>query len=319
MRNSATPTIVTGSEQDLQGTDRLRLNQVSPKDAPWDKHKATAEVVEDFYKGSRFDRYGKRMEDCSQLLDFVLQGAEDGVIGLRLQAAHFCRVRNCPVCQWRRSLRWKAKAHEVLPKVAADYPSHRWLFLTLTVKNCPVENLRETLAEMNKGWRRLTDRLGFPAIGWLKSTEVTRGKLGDAHPHLHILLLVSGGYFSRGYLSQEQWKANWKKAMKLDYDPQVNVKAIKKGTDPAVIVPELLKYCTKESDLTADRDWLITITTQLHKTKAITTGGILKEYLSKLEEEPDDLIGDEAETTGEDFGGVRFGWATNDKHYKMID
>jgi hypothetical protein len=107
--------------------------------------------------------------------------------------------------------------------------------------------------------------------------------------------------------------------MKLDYQPQVNVKAIKKGSDPAIIVPELLKYCTKESDLTADRDWLIAITTQLHKTKSITTGGVLKEYLRSLEEEPEDLIGNEEEGDGENYGGVRFGWQTEDKHYRMKD
>ncbi|WP_170869787.1 protein rep, partial [Shigella sonnei] len=26
---------------------------------------------------------------------------------LRLREAHFCRVRHCPVCQWRRSLMWQ--------------------------------------------------------------------------------------------------------------------------------------------------------------------------------------------------------------------
>jgi hypothetical protein len=29
-----------------------------------------------------------------------------------LSASRFCRVRTCPVCQWRRSLMWKAKAYQ---------------------------------------------------------------------------------------------------------------------------------------------------------------------------------------------------------------
>jgi hypothetical protein len=172
---------------------------------------------------------------------------------------------------------------------------------------------------MNKGWKQLTKTSAFPAVGWLKSVEVTRGELGDAHPHFHVLLVVPAGYFSNNYLSQQDWRDKWQKVMKLDYPPQVNVKAIKKGSNPTEIVPEVLKYATKESDLTTNKDWLITITTQLHKTKAITTGGILKEYLRTLEDEPEDLIGADNEAEGEDYGGVRFGWQTKDKHYRMTD
>jgi hypothetical protein len=63
---------------------------------------------------------------------------------LKLVSTHFCRVRHCPICQWRRSLQWKARAYENLPRVVADYPNGRWMFLTLTMKNCPLEDLRET-------------------------------------------------------------------------------------------------------------------------------------------------------------------------------
>jgi len=38
------------------------------------------------------------------------------------------------------------------------------------------------------------------------------------------------------------------------------------------------------------QDWLIGMATQLHKTRAIATGGILKDYLKVLEDEPEDLI-----------------------------
>nr|AAD13846.1 OrfB [Leptolyngbya sp. PCC 6402] len=32
----------------------------------------------------------------------------------------------------------KARAYKTLPKVVADYPTARYLFLTLTVKNCAI-------------------------------------------------------------------------------------------------------------------------------------------------------------------------------------
>ena len=52
-------------------------------------------------------------------------------------------------CQWRRSLMWKAKAYKILPRIVEAYPSHRFLFLTLTVKNTDITILNQTLKQMN--------------------------------------------------------------------------------------------------------------------------------------------------------------------------
>ncbi|MGZ7278142.1 protein rep, partial [Streptococcus pyogenes] len=68
---------------------------------------------------------------------------------MRLRSAEFCRVRHCPVCQWRRSLMWQARFYQALPRIVADYPDSRWMFLTLTVRNCDIADLAETLTAMN--------------------------------------------------------------------------------------------------------------------------------------------------------------------------
>ena len=113
------------------------LADLSEKDKPWDKHRGNADRVSNHYARSRYQKYSERIDSCSGLLDFRLVPEEsEGVYKLKLAATKFCRVRHCPVCQWRRSLMWKAKAYQALPKVIRDYPKHRWLFLTLTVKNC---------------------------------------------------------------------------------------------------------------------------------------------------------------------------------------
>ncbi|WNN88804.1 protein rep [Gloeocapsopsis dulcis] len=149
-------------------------------------------------------------------MDFrLVLEASDGEYKLKLAASRFCRVRHCPVCQWRRSLMWKAKAYQALPKVKQDYPKYRWLFLTLTVKNCPIYELQKTLDWMNKSFVRLTKLKDFPAIGWIKSVEVTRGKDGNAHPHIHCLLMVAPSYFGLNYLSQERWVELWQKSARL--------------------------------------------------------------------------------------------------------
>jgi plasmid rolling circle replication initiator protein Rep len=300
--------------------DSPGLSDLSERDKPWDKHRSNADKASNHYRGSKeFHRYAERIDICSQLLDFRLVPDQDqGEIKLKLSAARFCRVRNCPVCQWRRSLMWKAKAYKVLPKIVAKYPTHRWLFVTLTVKNCPITELKETLTWMNKSWQRLTQLKAFPAIGWLRSTEVTRGKDGSAHPHFHCLLMVAPGYFGKNYIRQDEWVEMWRRSLRIDYNPVLDVQAVKKGQQPMQLVPELLKYCVKESDLVGDRVWFLELTRQIHKMKAVVTGGVLKEYLKELESEPEDLIG-EGEEGEADQGHLYFGWRRKQKRYKLVE
>ena len=298
------------------------LSDLSKKDKPWDKHRGNSDRVANHYRNTEeFDQYAQRIDFCSQLLDFKLTpDADVGELKLKLANARFCRVRHCPVCQWRRSLMWKAKAYRILPKIVEDFPKYRWLFLTLTVKNCAIAELKSTLQWMNKAWQRLTQRKIFPAAGWLRSTEVTRGKDRTAHPHFHCLLLVSSNYFcGRGYIKQAQWVELWRSCLKVDYNPILDVQAVKKGKQPMDLVPEILKYCVKESDMVGDKEWFLELTRQMHKMKCVTTGGVLKNYLKDLESEPEDLIGKDEDEVSVDEGHLYFGWRRREKKYRLVD
>ena len=294
------------------------LSDLSERDKPWDKHRGNADTVSDYYQGSEFKTYGDRVHYCSEFLDFrLVPDDETGLLKLKLNSARFCRVRHCPVCQWRRSLMWKAKAYQVLPKIVEDYPKHRWLFLTLTVRNCQIAELRSTLTWMYQSFKRMVKLKIFPAVGWIKSTEVTQGKDGSAHPHFHCLLMVRPGYFGKNYLKQSNWVEIWRRSLRIDYNPILDVQAIKRGSQPMSLVPELLKYCTKESDLTKDREWFLELTRQMHKTRTISTGGVLKTYLQDLEKEPEDLIGEGDDGTEIDEGHLYFGWKRKVKKYQL--
>lgn len=312
---------VAESPELSNGTDAPSLGDLSEKDKPWDKHRGNADKVANHYRGSEFQRYSQRIDFCSQLLDFrLVPDVDQGELKLKLSSARFCRVRTCPVCQWRRSLMWKARAYKVLPRIVADFPTHRWLFLTLTVKNCPIKDLKETLTWMNQSWQRLTQLKIFPAVGWLRSMEVTRGKDGSAHPHFHCLLMVKPGYFGKNYIKQAEWVEMWRKSLRIDYNPVLDVQAVKRGEQPMQLIPELLKYCVKESDLVVDREWFIELTRQLHKMKAVTVGGVLRQYLADLEKEPEDLIGRDEEGEGDlDEGHLYFGWKQKLKKYKLVN
>ncbi|WP_419836534.1 protein rep, partial [Xenorhabdus bovienii] len=169
----------------MQETNRPFLTDYSPNDKPWDAHKGQSDDVGGIYlQAVEYEAYAARMRDCGGLLRFGWSTLTDtGETRLRLREAHFCRVRHCPVCQWRRSLMWQARFYQSLPRIVADYPDSRWMFLTLTVRNCAIENLGETLTLMNSAFKRMEKRKELnPVQGWIRSTEVTRGKDGSAHP-----------------------------------------------------------------------------------------------------------------------------------------
>lgn len=310
-------------------SDAFYLTSFSEKDKPWDKHRSVAVEVEKLYTETFLDSYARRINKCSEWLTFHFKVNETGEVALKLKDARFCRVRHCPVCQWRRSMMWRARFFESIPKVLTDYPKARFIFLTLTVKNCSISELKQTIAQMNLAWRRLTDRASFPAIGFVRSLEVTKGYDQTAHPHFHCILMVPGGYFGgKQYVSQAKWTEMWKSCLRIDYTPVVNVKAIKpdknvittkKLDEKSPIVKailETIKYSVKEGDLQMDAQWLAELTTQLHKTRAISVGGILKEYIK--EEEPEDLINTEIQEELEEeteIFSITFGWRETIQRY----
>ncbi|NEP61328.1 MAG: protein rep [Symploca sp. SIO2G7] len=306
-----------------EGKSTPALSDLSERDKPWDVHRAESDRIERHYKGTQFQSYADRIHFCSEFLDFILAPkGDEGELRLKLQAARFCRVRTCMICSWRKSLRWKAKAYEMLPRFINDYPAYRFLFLTLTVKNCEIWQLRETLEWMNKGFTRLSRLKVFPGEGWIKSVEVTKGKKGDAHPHFHVLLGVKSSYFGRNYLSQKKWCELWQKSLRCDYQPILDVQALKSKDSLVGLIAEVIKYQTKPSNLIGsggkkDRDWFLEYTCQMHGSKAISVGGLFREYFRELEKEPDDLIGSDDEDVESDAAHLFFEWKRKEKKYRM--
>jgi plasmid rolling circle replication initiator protein Rep len=279
------------------------LVEVSPKDGKWDKFRQSADSYKHLYKGTKFNSYADRISDCSKhLVMSLIVEPESGESYLHLESARFCRVPRCPICEWRRSLKWRAKVFKVLPRMLTEYPSARFLFLTLTVKNCPLDELRATLIEMNAAWRTLTKRKSFPAIGWIKAVEVTRAKNDYAHPHFHCLLMVQPSYFQgKYYLSKDKWIDLWQGSLGVDYAPSIDIQAIKSlnplDKNELISVLETVKYSVKSSDVLkletdvnhviSNQDWLVMLTEQLYKMRLISTGGVFKNYLRDLEDDND--------------------------------
>ena len=110
----------------------------------------------------------------------------------------------------------------------------------------------------------------------------------------------------------------WRSCLRVDYQPVLDVQAVKADKSPVTLLSEVLKYQTKESDLVADPQWFLEFVRQVHKTRAVSIGGVLRDYFKELEREPDDLIGTDEDETAIDEGHLYFGWKRSEKKYKMV-
>jgi plasmid rolling circle replication initiator protein Rep len=306
-----------------QAGDQPRyLTDYSPGDKPWDTHRAQAQQVEGLYSGTIFDALAGRIRGCSGYLGFGWEvNSETGEMRLKLKQAEFCRVRHCPICQWRRSMMWQARFLKALPAIEAAHPTARWLFLTLTIRNCPITELRQSLQEMNRAWNRFRLRREFAGnvLGWIRATEVTRGQDGSAHPHFHVLLMVRPSYFGKGYITQQRWTELWRECARLDYQPIVDIRTVKPKPGSAdsplrQAVSETLKYAVKPEDM-LDREWLLELTRQVHRLRFIASGGVLKNILRETEETERDLLLDEDAEGEASDPELWFDWHRQVKRY----
>lgn len=294
----------------------VALSDVSDKDSLWDKQRAKTATVGDIYSyDAEFERYSERMSDCSTFLSY---GFNEN--GIKLKHANFCRVRHCPICQWRKSLLWKSNMYVAYEEIKEKYPTHRWLFLTLTVKNCDITELRETLQHMNKAWDRLAKRKVFKGVvdGWIRTTEITKGVNDTAHPHFHIMLLVKPSYFTHSYIKQNEWTELWRDVLRVDYQPVIDIRAIKNKSakknfdaDEAVksAIMETLKYSVKPEDLIGDgskksNDWFFELTRQTFKLRFIASGGALKNALKRDDDITDDDLIRTSDNEDDEVGEV---------------
>lgn len=291
---------------DVSGSGKVRS---------WGKKKAMNLRIADLYrkameKGADLltaSRY-QSLEHCG---DMLLFGERDGK--KKLVRANFCRLRLCPMCNWRKSLKMFSQVSRISEELLKEKPATKFLFLTLTVRNVTAESLKSAMDAMNGAFRYLFDEgktfamaevVKKNLLGYLRAMEVTyNSRTNEYHPHLHVLLAVKPAYFSRGYVPQARWQEMWGKAMKLDYVPMVNVKAVKNVS--AKVIAEVAKYPTKTENIAQienEEEAVMALTTLhcvLKNRRLVTFGGCFREIQRRLkldDVESGDLVHVETES-----------------------
>lgn len=264
------------------------------KERPWKLHKRENLRLVEIYKMTKEKKLNLisdsrlfDLEHCADTLLFM-QNAEGKK---KLKSANFCRLRLCPMCQWRRSLKMFGQVQTITDKILERDKSTRFLFATFTVKNVDAENLETCINILNNKFLYLVSRnktfapakkLKQNLLGYLKAVEVTYNtKDKTYHPHLHVIFAVKSTFFKnkQNYMTKKEWIELWQKALGVDYKPQTDIRAIKTNTGKAIA--EVAKYPVKTAPILSLPDdeaveVLKTLTLSLNKKRFVSYGGIFK-------------------------------------------
>jgi len=334
--------------------DRLEyLSDYHEKDQRWETSKSQSDIISAYYTELGVTNLGDRISRCANRIGAALQSNSTGEVRLKIRSVYLCHVRHCMVCQKARTMGWYRRFQIGLPNLFAAYPKAKYVLLTLTLKNCPIGELRDTLQTMSAAFKKLMARRGVDRVllGCVRTMEVTKSKIGEAHPHFHVLLALKPNYFGKGYITQDDWATMWQESLEVDYKPVVDVRKIKlmepvlngqlqvaidrtseiyerlssDEQDVRSAVRETVKYQVKGSDLVgkgteADKQWLVELTKQLDHTKQVNMSGIFREFIKEVDATEREAFEASLQDTGEfeDIDLLFFNWFKTLKRYARV-
>lgn len=279
----------TTGDKFCQG-DVLKDVSASGRERPWRDKKMNNILLSMAYETIDIKKT-ERLLKCSDFLRYSVNA--DGK--KKLEIANFCRVRLCPICTWRRSLKTFSQTRKILSAIGDDNLEYKYIFLTLTQKNVFADELSDAVDGMLKAFNALSKYKIFAtaAQGWYRGMEITHNldinsaSYDTYHPHIHCLIAVKKSYFkSRDYIKQAKWTELWKKALRVSYTPVVDVRKCYGSTIESI--SEVAKYTVKDTDYIIPHDWDLTIDTVrlldkvLNKRRFVAYGGAFKDYHKKL-------------------------------------
>lgn len=243
---------------------------------------------------------------------------------LKLKAGNFCKIRLCPLCTWRRSLKLFCQISQITEHIN-NKQKVGYIFTTLTIRNCDADELSKTIDKLNEGFKKLIGNsrnfksvLSNSLVGYLKVMEFTYNQQEKTfHPHLHCIFVVKLDYFSgKNYLSKRKLSELWGGCLGVDYNPSIDVKRLKDISPKAIA--EVAKYPVKLVPVFSLHDTeavevIRVLKNAMTNRRLITFGGIFKKVKQELNlvdvEKDNNLVsvGDSADEDKE-IEEVRYTW-----------
>lgn len=316
-----------------QGYHKLVDTSSSGRVQPWQDKKINTHFYAESYTRIGYDKRAQQLYDCGTFLEFKKYLDNS----MKLNHANFCKVRMCPMCAWRRSLKIFGQVSQIMNKLVENN-QYQFLFLTLTVKNCNSDDLSYLLDKMSDAFNKLTHRKLFKdnIKGYFRALEVTHNvnkhsiSFDTYHPHFHVILVVNRSYFHKDYIKQDEWVDMWQSCLKIDYKPIVDIRKIDDSDNNiSHVVAETAKYTVKDTDvLNADEDLmdrtLKTFDNSLAYRRLIGLGGVFKEISQELQLDDmtdGDLVNTDNDTLNSEleYVIVRYKWNVGFFNYAEYD
>lgn len=256
------------------------------KERDWRGRKILSLKLADIFKELQYKKtFVERVISCGDTLQFIQN--QDGT--LKLYQAYFCKNKLCPMCNWRRSMKYSYQTSRIVDEAIKQSPKGRFLFLTLTVKNVEGQALNSTISQLTKSFDRLFKRAKVQRnlLGYLRSVEVTHNENDKTyHPHIHVLMMVRPSYFQskKDYITQKEWSDMWSQSLKVDYVPMIDIRTVKetgKGLRGAVL--ETAKYPTKPIKFDVENKQVVDdLYNGLYRKRQLGYGGLFKTIKKQL-------------------------------------
>lgn len=284
----------------------------SGRDVPWKEKKEKSIELEGIYKElykykseqdpgkDRFKKRYIRIHDCGTWLKFR---TDSNYNKKKLIEANFCRIRLCPMCMWRRSL----KIYSSMLKIskALEEKQYNYFLLTLTVRNVIDKELRTAIKNLEESFSRFRKLRDVKRIvkGYFKAIEITVNQnvysewFGTYHPHIHCIIAIDDPapewIFDNKYI-----RKLWKNCTRSSYYPECDIRMIKQDKLKSMeyCISEISKYTVKDKDILIENMLLRirnieTLDYSLEGLRLVSLGGVMKE-VSRLLNLDDCIDGD---------------------------
>lgn len=193
-------------------------------------------------------------------------------------SVYVCHDRFCPICARKRSAEKASLLSLQVKEALEQHGGASVRFLTLTLVNPPLGELKEALDLLQASWRKLRRTKYFRerVLGGFLSLEITyNSKTRTWHPHLHVLLI--GRFIEQGWLAD-----TWEKYT------GARIVDIRRTGNLDKQVKEVVKYVTKlteDSDIFSEVGVFYELQKVLHGRRTISTFGCLYRVSEAVKDE----------------------------------
>lgn len=234
-------------------------------------------ILADYYLDCRKKLRSLQVRNCASFLQFKVYGDREQT--RKLHRADFCKHPLCVMCAWRLSIRRTRELAEAVKILKEQSSEGRFYFLTLTVSNWKTISKDKLKKLQKQGVEFIRKVLG--TTSYYVSLEITIGKDGLYHPHLHALVYAMK-YIDTTLDSIASYRKEWAKiTRKRGMDYQIlTIYPIAKGEGREKSLHEVTKYILKP-EIKISREMLIKVSKSIENIKKGFSSGEIRKLLKR--------------------------------------